>query len=97
MWKQRIALEHHAGITTPGRHSSDVALAEAHLTAGRRDEACDHAQRCGLPASTRSKQHDELAVAYVERNVVHGHGRAEMLGEAIDLKPCHELIRSSTA
>ena len=42
MRKQRIALEHHAGVATPGRHSRDIALVEAHLAAGRRHEARDH-------------------------------------------------------
>ena len=86
MREQRVALEHHAGVALPRRQHRDVLAAEAHAAGGRRDEAGDHAQRRGLAAAARPEQHHELAVAHVERDVVHGDGRAEMLGQAFDLE-----------
>ena len=68
--KQRIALEHQAGVALPWRQRGDVALAQAHAARRRLDEAGDDPQGRGLAAAGRAEQDQKLAIADVDRNVI---------------------------
>ena len=69
MRKQRVALEHEAGVALPGRQRGNVALAQTHAAGRRLDEARHDAQRRRLAAAGRAEQHDEFAIGDVERDV----------------------------
>ena len=80
--KQRIALEHQAGVALPWRQRGDVAIAQAHAAGCRLDEAGHDAQGRGLAAAGGAEQDEELAVGNVERNVIGGLELAIALGDA---------------
>jgi hypothetical protein len=89
--KQRVALEHHAGVAVPGRQKGHILAADARRAAARLDEAGDHAQGGGLAAAGRPEQHDELAVGDVERHPRDDGVIAVALGEIDQLEPRHQV------
>jgi hypothetical protein len=69
---ERVVLEDHRDVPLLGRQVVHDALADRDLAFGDVLEPRDHPQRGRLAAARRADEHDELAVADLEREVVHG-------------------------
>jgi hypothetical protein len=69
---ERIVLEHHRDVAVLGREVGDVAVADADRTAVDVLETGEHAQRGGLAAAGRADEDEELAVADLDVECVHG-------------------------
>src|SRR5712664_1965877 len=89
VWKQRIALEHQAGVALPWWQRGNVAFAQAHAAGRRLDEAGNDAQGRRLAAAGGAEQDQELAIGNVERNVIGGLEVAIALGDAGQLQARH--------
>jgi hypothetical protein len=88
--KERIALEHHAGVAAPGRKIGDLGAADPDHAAGRLDEARDHPQRRRLAASGRAEEDEELPVGNLEVHAPDGVMVAVALREVPELEPRHQ-------
>ena len=83
--EQGVGLEDRVHRPLVGRQRPDF-LAEDLEAAHRREvQPGDHPQRRGLAATRRAQQGEELPVADLEVDVVHGSDVAEALGDACDL------------
>ena len=66
---QRVVLEDHRYVTVLRRQVGDIPAADGYAARGRSLESGDHAKRSGLTAARGSYQHEEFAVAHIERKV----------------------------
>src|SRR6185312_10719574 len=71
------------------RDVRDVLPLEYDATRGRRKEAADEVEECGLARAVGADHRAQLARLDVERHAVHGHELAEMLRYVLDLKQAH--------
>jgi hypothetical protein len=86
---ERVLLEHEGDVAQRRRGGADVLAADEDPTLVRPLEAGDEAQRRRLAGTARPEQDDELARGDVEREIVHGRGRAEAFSHAIEAKLSH--------
>jgi hypothetical protein len=80
--KDGVALEHHVGRPLVGRHGRHGLAVDEDLALGRELEAGEHAQQGGLAAAGGTEQREEFAAPDLERDIVDGAHRTEVLGDA---------------
>ncbi len=71
MWEQGEMLEHHADVAPVRRHIRDRPAADDYIALRQLIETGDDAKDGGLAAAARPQQHQELAVADIERYAAH--------------------------
>ena len=74
---ERVVLEDHRDVALARRDVVDDALADADVAGRERLEAREQAERRRLPRPRGPDEHHELAVGDLERQLGHGHCRAE--------------------
>src|SRR5262245_20750207 len=79
MREDRILLEHHAEVTTPGRHAHDLPTIDLDKAGIRLFEAGDHSEYRRLARTARTEKGEELTAPDLERQVVRGNRRTEPL------------------
>ena len=82
--EQRVALEHHVDRPPVRRHAGEVLAVKRHAPAVGRLEPRKHAQQRGLAAARRAEQREELALEYVEREVLDRGDGAEPLADGVE-------------
>jgi len=82
--KQRIALEHHAGIALVNGQTGDVRPADQDAPRRGLDEPGDHAQGGRLAAAAGPQKRDQFAVFDIEREIGDRRGLAETLVQMLD-------------
>jgi len=68
--EDRVVLKNESGAALLRWEMSNVCSMEQHLAAGWFRQARDHSQDSTLAAAARSKQHEQLFVGYIKRNIV---------------------------
>ena len=81
---QRVVLEDHRDVALARGDAVDHALADADLALGDRLEPGQHPQRGRLARARRPDQHEELAVAGLERQLAHRLDGVEALGHGVE-------------
>jgi hypothetical protein len=87
--KDRVVLEHHAGVAPVRGQRVDALAAEADGARLNVAKARDHAQQRRLAAARRPEQREEFAVANLERDIAHRVHIAERAGNAFNDYACH--------
>jgi hypothetical protein len=82
--EQRVVLEHEPHVALARVHVGHVAAMERHPAMVDFGEAGNGAQQRALAAAARAEQHQELALADVQRNVVDDRGTLVPLGYLIE-------------
>ena len=82
---ERVRLKDHRDVARLGRCARHVPVADADGAAGDRLQARHHPQRRRLPATGRTHDDHELALADVERELRDHHGGAVRLHDVVDL------------
>ena len=80
---ERVVLEDHGDIAILRGDVVDDTLADEDVAARLLLESGEHAQRGGLAAARRSDEHEELAVAHGDVQVVHRGDIAELLEDVV--------------
>ena len=92
---QGVALEHHGDVPVPGLEVVDRAAVDPDRPPGHLLQAGDHPQRRRLAAARRPDQHQQLAVADLQLQGLHGHGPVrELLADAVQLNARHGPLLS---
>ena len=82
---ERVALEDHRHVAGARRQIGHVALTDRDRSPGRLLEAGDHPQQRRLAAARRPDEHEELAAADGQRDVVDGdHSAGEDLADVVE-------------
>jgi hypothetical protein len=81
MGKQAIALKHSVGRPLLRPPAGDVLPVDLERASGRRDEAADDAQQCGLAAAGGAEDGQEVAAADLELELLHRHHGPIALGD----------------
>ena len=71
VWIQRVGLEHHRQIPLVGRDARHVASVDDDASARRRLEPGNQPEHRALAAAGRADEHQQLAVADLERQIAH--------------------------
>ncbi len=86
---ERVVLEHHGDVAVHRRKIVDHFSVDADLAGADLLQPGDHAQRGGLAAARRAHQHDELAVADLEVDVLDDVRGVELLVQVLELYARH--------
>ena len=79
---QRVRLEDHRDVAILRRHIGDVSVADQDVAVVDRLESGQHPQRRGLSAARGADEHEELAVADLEVEGIHGRRIGARIGPA---------------
>ena len=71
VWKQCVALEHHADVAVLGRNPVDRLAVQVDLARGGGFKAGQHHQRGGFARARGSEQREEFALCNVQRQIAH--------------------------
>ena len=82
--KQRVVLEHEPDAALARRDVSDVAAVERDASVIDSREPGDRPQQRALAAAARTEQHEELALADIERDVVDDRNARVALGDLVE-------------
>ena len=82
--EHRVALEDHADVAFPRRHSRDVPAVDHHTSGIRRLQPRNHPQHRGLAGAARTEKCEELSSVHIEGEVAGGDGVAEALVEGVE-------------
>jgi len=80
---------HAEGDAPVRRHPGDVAAVEQDRPRGRRKQAADEVEECGLPGPVRPDDGPQLASRHRERHLTHRNEAAETLGDVANLQDAH--------
>jgi hypothetical protein len=83
--EQRVVLEHHADVAAARGQVIDGAAVHPDAARGGHDEAADDPQQRGLATAARAQQGDQLARLDGQADAVHRGGRAEAVGDRLEL------------
>ena len=86
---QRVALEHHRDVAVLRRHVVHQALANEDVAVRHLFQARNQPQRSGLATARRPDQHEELAVAHLQRDIVDRHNLTKPLRQAVKRYTSH--------
>ena len=81
---ERVALEDHGDVARPRREVGDVPVADRDRAAGHVLEPGEQPEQRRLAAARRADEHQELAVADLQGDVVDGLDRAERLRHPVE-------------
>src|SRR4029453_11148269 len=89
MREQRIVLEHETDAAVVGLGAGDVSIADEDAPCRRFLKPRDHAEGCGLAATRRSQQCEELPRPHLEGDLMHGgdrtlHAVLEQRGDPVE-------------
>src|SRR5947199_4618542 len=85
--EQRVVLEHEPHAPVLHARLGLVLLCDPDPAGSRALQPRDHPEHRALPGPARPEQRGDLAVLRVERDVVHGRERAELLRQVLDDDP----------
>jgi hypothetical protein len=89
VWVEGVALEDHGHVPVAWLQVVDHPLADLDVTVADRLESSDHAQRCGLAATGRTHQHEELPVMDLQVQIPHGDDLAVALPDLFERDTRH--------